>query len=156
MPVWRTIEPLGLLLGARRYLIGIDTARRDGRFRHYRVEDIRSAKVVDQSFAMPADSDLRDYATGTFGSFHNDPEFGEVVWRFSSEAADRARRYTFHPDQNVKGLADGGLEVRFHASVPLEIAWHLYSWGETVEVIEPAGLANLVHPFRRSDFAALS
>lgn len=81
VPVWRTIEPLGLLLGARRYLIGIDTARRDGRFRHYRVEDIRSAKVVDQSFAMPADSDLRDYATGTFGSFHNDPEFGEVVWR---------------------------------------------------------------------------
>lgn len=154
-PMWRTIEPLGLLLGARRYLIGVDTAKRDGRFRHYRVEDIRSAEVVDQSFAMPADFDLRDYATRAFGSFHNDAEFGEVVWQFSSEAADRARRYTFHPGQEVKELADGGLEVRFHASGHLEMAWHLYSWGESVEVIEPAGLANLVHPFRRSDFAAL-
>ena len=154
-PVWRTIEPCGLLLGARRYLIGIDTAKRDGRFRHYRVEDIRSAVVADRSFAMPADFDLRDYATRAFGSFHNDAEFGEVVWRFSRQAADRARRYTFHPGQVVTELADGGLEVRFQASGHLEMAWHLYAWGETVEVVEPANLAALVHPFRRGDFAAL-
>src|SRR5690606_28315337 len=36
---WRTIEPLGLLLGARRYLVGRDLAQKDGRVRHYRVED---------------------------------------------------------------------------------------------------------------------
>lgn len=154
-PVWRTIEPLGLLLGARRYLIGIDTAKRDGRYRHYRVEDIRSAEVIETSFTMPADFDIRDYATRAFGSFHADAEYGEVLWRFSPEAADRARRYTFHPGQEVTEIDGGGLEVRFSASGHLEMAWHLYSWGDSVEVIAPASLASLVHPFRRGDFPAL-
>lgn len=67
-PTWRTIEPLGLLLGSRRYLVGIDTTKRDGRYRHYRVEDILAAQVLDQSFAFPEEFDLQAYATRAFGS----------------------------------------------------------------------------------------
>jgi hypothetical protein len=35
------------------------------------------------------------------------------------------------------------------------MAWHLYQWGESVEVVAPTGLANLVHSARRADFDAL-
>jgi hypothetical protein len=116
-PSWRTIEPLGLLLGSRRYLVGIDTAKRDGRYRHYRVEDIMEAQVQARVFAYPDDFDLREYATRAFGSYHHEAEYGEVVWRFSPEAADRAARFQFHPSQEIEHLDDGAMLVRFsHAS----------------------------------------
>jgi predicted DNA-binding transcriptional regulator YafY len=50
---------------------------------------------------------------------------------------------------------DGGLIVRFHAAGWLEMAWHLYQWGDAVEVIAPQGLRTLVENHRRGDFGAL-
>ena len=154
-PNWRTIEPLGLLLGSRRYLVGIDTAKRDGRHRHYRVEDIMEAQVLAKVFAYPEDFDLGEYATRAFGSYHDEAEYGDVVWKFSREAADRAARFQFHPSQEIEHLDDGSMMVRFKASGHLEMSWHLYAWGDSVEVIAPPDLAAMVHPYRRSDFAAL-
>lgn len=154
-PSWRAIEPLGLLLGSRRYLVGVDVAKRDGRLRHYRVEDITDARVETNSFVYPEGFDLQIYAQRAFGSFHNEAEYGETVWRFAPEAAERASRYEFHPGQQIERMADGSLEVRFAASGHLEMAWHLYSWGTAVEVVEPDSLAERVHPYRRSDFPAL-
>lgn len=151
----RTIEPLGLLLGGRQYLVAIDTAKRDGRYRHYRVEDIGSAELCSEGFAAPADFDLQGHARKAFGSYHNEAEFGEVVWRFAAHAADRVRRYQFHPDQQKRELDDGSIEVRFAASGHLEMAWHLYAWGDAVEVVAPPALARLVNGARRSDFLAL-
>jgi predicted DNA-binding transcriptional regulator YafY len=154
-PSWRKIEPLGLLLGARRYLVGLDVAKKDGRYRHYRVEDISEAEVLDTSFEYPENFDLRAHASRAFGSFHNDMEFGEVVWRFAPEASERAGRYLFHPSQVSEACNDGSLIVRFEASGHLEMAWHLYSWGECVEVLAPESLAMMVNPFRRGDFPSL-
>lgn len=151
----RTIEPLGLLLGARRYLVAIDTAKRDGRYRHYRVEDIASAKVLSTGFVPPKDFDLRAHSRQAFGSYHHPDEYGPVVWRFAPHAAHWARRYQFHPDQVVDECADGSLQVRFEASGHLEMAWHLYAWGDAVEVVEPPALARMVQQHRRNDFPAL-
>ena len=50
---------------------------------------------------------------------------------------------------------DGGLIVRFEASGWLEMAWHLYQWGDKVEVIAPKALRTMVEGYRRSDFAAM-
>lgn len=154
-PSERLIEPLGILLGARRYLVALDTAKRDGRSRHYRVEDILSAGVTETSFEYPPDFNIRDYAQRAFGSFHADAEFGEVIWKFAPKAADRARRFQFHPSQKTKLLDDGSLVVCFEASGHVEMAWHLYAWGDTVEVLAPERLKDLVHPYRRSDLPAL-
>lgn len=154
-PVTRVVAPFGLLLGARRYLVARDTSKEDNLLRHYRVEDITEAEQLDTSFEIPSGFNLADYAERAFGSFHNDKEFGEVVWRFSAAAADRARRYLFHPAQQIEDLEDGSILVRFHASGHLEMCWHLYAWGDAVEVIEPASLAAMVNDSRRSDFPAL-
>jgi predicted DNA-binding transcriptional regulator YafY len=35
------------------------------------------------------------------------------------------------------------------------MCWHLYSWGDKVEVLEPEELRDMVSGFRRSDFRAL-
>jgi predicted DNA-binding transcriptional regulator YafY len=44
--------------------------------------------------------------------------------------------------------ADGSVTVKFRAGGSLEMAWHLYQWGEHVEVLEPKQLADMVHPNR--------
>ena len=154
-PAKRILEPYGLLLGARRYLVARDVAKSGEALRHFRVEDISEAVPLEQSFELPEDFSLAEYAQLAFGSFHNPSDFAEIVWRFSPKAADRARRYQFHPLQQLEECGDGSLIVRFRASGQLEMAWHLYAWGDQVEVLEPQSLAELVQNHRRGDFVSL-
>lgn len=64
----------------------------------------------------------------------------DVVWRFSPEAAPDARRFRFHPSQTLEDAPDGSLIVRFRAGGMLEMCWHLFRWGDQVEVLEPEAL----------------
>ncbi|MHA6288558.1 helix-turn-helix transcriptional regulator [Maricaulis sp. CAU 1757] len=151
----RLVEPYGLLLGARRYLVARDRRRDDKVMRHYRVEDISAAEVTPDWFARDPDFSLEDHAQRAFGVFQNQAEFGPVAWKFSPDAAPHAARFRFHPLQSNEWLEDGSLVVRFEASGHLEMAWHLYAWGDQVEVLEPRALADLVAGHRRSDFPSL-
>lgn len=78
-----------------------------------------------------------------------------MIWRFTPEAAERAAEFRFHPSQVLKCQDDGSLVVQFQAGGWLEMASHLYQWGDKVEVVAPAGLRDLVERYRRADFNAL-
>jgi predicted DNA-binding transcriptional regulator YafY len=78
----------------------------------------------------------------------------DVTWRFSAEAAGLARTFVFHHSQSIEDEADGKLVVRFRAGGLLEMAWHLLSWGDQVEVIEPAALRDLM-PEKAQSWPAL-
>jgi predicted DNA-binding transcriptional regulator YafY len=154
-PSERIIAPHGLLLGVRRYLIARDTAKPSSApLQHYRVEEIYSAEVLAESFELDSGFSVRRHAEKGFGSFESSKEHGLVVWRFSPEAAPHARRFIFHPTQTVEDEADGSLLVRFQASGHLEMCWHLYTWGQAVEVLQPAALREMVQGFQRK-FEAL-
>lgn len=149
---WRTVEPHGLLLGTRRYLIARDTAKNTQRVQSYTVEKIEQVEVTTEFFSPIEGFDIRDHARRGFGSFEDESQHGKVVWRFAPRAADRAERFQFHPSQTSERLEDGSLVVSFEASGHIEMAWHLYCWGDAVEVVEPPELRALVHGFRRGDF----
>jgi predicted DNA-binding transcriptional regulator YafY len=126
-----------------------------GGIRQYRLDRITTAQLEPESFQRDPDFDLTRHAARAFGSFQNEEEYGEVIWQFSPTAAQVAQSFVFHPDQELTELADGSLEVRFHASGHLEMAWHLYQWGDQVEVISPESLREMVKNHRRGDFPAL-
>lgn len=149
----RTVEPYGLLLGIRRYLVAREVGKT--RLQHFRLDRIGVARLEASSFLRDPDFSLDDHAARAFGSFHDDSEYGEVIWRFLPEAAATAREFTFHPRQEMTEDADGGLTVRFHAGGHLEMAWHLYQWGSAVEVIAPPRLREMVEAHRRRDFPAM-
>ena len=153
-PRTRLVEPYGILFGLRCYLVCREPDV-DDRFRHFRLDRIQNARRIGETFLRDPEFDLERYAARSFGSFHSDAEFGTVIWRFDSRAAPVAREYVFHPDQVMEEDGDGGLIVRFDACGWLEMAWHLYKWGDTVEVIAPEELRTLVARCRRSDFPAL-
>lgn len=150
----RIVEPYGILVGVRRYLV----ARRPDKgpeMRRYRLDRIQRPEVLAGNFERDPAFDLQAYAARDFGSWHDEAEYGEVIWRFSPDAAERAAEWRFHPRQETRRLPDGGLEVRFHAGGWLEMAWHLYCWGDAVEVVAPEALKRLVADYRRPDFGAL-
>lgn len=150
----RQLEPHGLLLGTRRYLVA-RVAGSNGPMQHYRLDRIRSARLEASSFSRDPEFDLGRHAARAFGSFHADHEYGEVVWRFTPAAAPTAREFLFHPTQEMIEEPDGSLTVRFTASGHLEMAWHLYMWGDAVEVLAPTALRAMVERHRRGDFPAL-
>jgi predicted DNA-binding transcriptional regulator YafY len=153
-PRERLLEPHGLLIGVRRYLVAREVGG-DGRMNRYRLDRIAWARLEADSFARDPGFRLEDHAARGFGSFHAEAEYGEVVWRFAPHAAEVARGFDFHPTQELTDEADGSLTVRFRASGWLEMTWHLYQWGDAVEVIAPEALRRMVERFRRGDFPAL-
>ncbi|PSL16045.1 helix-turn-helix transcriptional regulator [Shimia abyssi] len=150
----RLVEPYGVLLGARRYLVARQP-NKDETLRHFRLDRIEEAGVTEEWFGRDEGFSLEEHASRAFGSYHNDAQYRDVIWWFDVGAVERAQSWEFHPGQKTRLLEDGGLEVRFRASGWLEMAWHLYQWGDCVEVIAPRELADMVHAARRDDFDAL-
>ena len=106
-------------------------------------------------FILDDFSDLDAFAAQAFGSFHSEAEYGPVVWRFSPSAAPIAREFEFHPTQQITDEHDGSLRVEFTASGWIEMVWHLYQWGDQVEVIAPEELRVMVDGFQRGDLGVL-
>jgi len=154
-PSKRRVAPYGLLTGLRRYLVARQQDDPAGRIRLYVVEKIRDAQVSNEPFERDPAFNLQAFANRAFGVFQNEDEFGEVVWRFSPRAAAHARGFEFHPGQTREDQSDGSLIVRFSAAAHLEMCWHLYLWGDQVEVLAPERLRHMVEGYRRSDFPSL-
>jgi predicted DNA-binding transcriptional regulator YafY len=126
-----------------------------GPARTHRIDEITSATLAGRVFLRPLSFDLRAFAACAFGLFQSEAEYGEVVWRFCPSAAAQARGNFFHPSQTAEDEENGSLVVRFSAAGHLEMAWHLYTWGDKVEVLAPERLRRMVEGFRRCDFPAL-
>ncbi len=155
-PKARKLAPYGLLTGLRRYLVAHDPkSRRHGAIKTYRMDAISSVKILDDFFVRPDHFNLQEFANKAFGLYQKDEEFTTIVWRFKPEAAKQAAGFLFHPNQVDEIQNDGSLIVRFQASGFLEMAWHLYTWGDKVEVIEPPELKSLVKGYQRGDFVAM-
>lgn len=155
--ITRSVEPVGVLLGPRKYLVArVATAPSAGEPGHWRMDRIVDPVVADKpARAMPDGFTLAEHARRCFGVFWNANEYEDVEWRFAPRAAASAANWRFHPDQTLEHHADGSITVRFRASGHYEMAWHLYQWGDTVEVIAPKAVADLVKGHRRKDFTVL-
>jgi predicted DNA-binding transcriptional regulator YafY len=154
-PTARVVEPYGVLIGIRRYLVAKPKADTGGPLRYYVAERIQKAELTGESFVRDPLFNIDQHARKAFGAFQNDSEYGEVVWKFKPTVASHARTFLFHSTQVLEDLPDGSLVVRFEASGHLEMCWHLYMWGDQVDVLAPEVLRKMVEPYRRSDFLAL-
>ncbi|MBO4520556.1 MAG: WYL domain-containing protein [Alphaproteobacteria bacterium] len=130
----RVVCPYGFLYGERNhYLI----AKNDkGEIRSFILTSISNIEILNEVFEIDPDFNLKEYAAESFGAFHGKPINFE--WRFKKEIAREAGRFSFHPSQKMIKNPDGSLTVKMKTSGILEMAWHLKTWGDSVEVIKPA------------------
>lgn len=98
------------------------------------LDRISDVSALDESF-VAQEFDLASYAAQSFGVFQEAPQ--DVVLRFSPDAVDDAVEWVFHPSQTLERQEDGSLIVRFRCGGMLELSWHLFTWGDAVEVLKP-------------------
>jgi predicted DNA-binding transcriptional regulator YafY len=144
----RLVHPYGFLLGHRHYLVGFHVHPKANNFVLFSLPNIERVEVLPEPFARDPDFSLREFAEKSFGVFQEEPF--DVVWRFSSRAAADAQDFLFHPTQEMEPQKDGSLIVRFRAGSDLEMAWHLYTWGDDVEVLEPKKLTDMCEGYRKT------
>ncbi len=129
----REVTPFGLLFGRSNYLVAAEDEATGPR--NWRLDRIHDVEVLDRPAARPDDFSLQDFADESFGIYHDDVQ--DVVLRVAPAGAEDALRWRFHANQQVEPQADGGAVVRFRASGMLELAWHLFTWGDKVQVLAP-------------------
>ena len=64
----------------------------------------------------------------------------DVVLHVLPSGMEDFKNHRFHSSQTVEAHPEGGAIVRFRASGMLELAWHLFYWGNKIEIVEPVSL----------------
>jgi predicted DNA-binding transcriptional regulator YafY len=132
----RDVAPFGIIFGRTNYLIGADAGTTKPK--HWRLDRIEKLKCLDEAASPPADFDLAAFANTPFAYFEGPRE--DVVLHVLPHGMEDFQNYRFHSSQSVDHHPEGGAIVRFRASGMLELAWHLFSWGNKVEIVQPASL----------------
>lgn len=134
---WYTLNPYGFLYGDRNhYLVASHTDGYFGEEVHQLIlSNILSVQILPQFFVFPEGFSLEEYASRSFGAYHEEPF--DVEWLFAAEVAEEAANFVFHPSQQIVKNEDGSLTVKFRAGGRVEMDWHLYTWGNSVKVIKP-------------------
>jgi predicted DNA-binding transcriptional regulator YafY len=75
-PTARVVEPYGVLIGVRRYLVAKPKADTEGAVRYYVAKRTQSAELTGESFIRDPGFDIDKHAQKAFGAFQNDSEYG--------------------------------------------------------------------------------
>lgn len=127
----RVVHPHGMLGGARPKLVAFDPERECSRL--HPLHTIASAEMTGRRFERRALLDIRRLATNALAPFEDGPV--DVCWGFDADQAGEIAGYEFHPDQQVEARADGSTVVRFQADGIIEMAWHLFGFGDRVRAL---------------------
>ncbi len=136
----RDVAPYGIMFGRANYLVGAELGSDEPR--NYRLDRIADLEILDRAAGPPETFNLADYASRSFGIYQG--EVQDIVLRIAPEAAEDALGWRFHPSQVVEAQADGSVLVRFWATGLLELAWHLFTWGDRVRVLAPDALRRVL------------
>ncbi|HEY8571056.1 helix-turn-helix transcriptional regulator [Phenylobacterium sp.] len=135
----REVHPYGILFGRANYLVA---GEGEGGPRNWRLDRLADVTVTGRPARRPEGFSLQDYADESFGIYQDDTE--DVELRILPQSAEGALRWRFHSDQVLEKQADGSVIVRFRASGMRELAWHLFTWGDQVQILKPQRLKDLI------------
>ncbi|WP_333587858.1 helix-turn-helix transcriptional regulator [Phenylobacterium sp.] len=132
----REVSPLGLLFGRSNYLVASEGEA--GEPRTWRLDRLADVRLLDQPAAPPPDFSLAAFVDRSFGIYQDAVE--DVRLRIAPHGAEEALGWRFHSTQTATPQADGSVLVAFRASGMRELAWHLFSWGDKVQILAPERL----------------
>lgn len=132
------ISPYGLIYGEKVYLIAVEEEKGSAPF-NYLLHKFSDVKLTGETFDK-GDFDLEAFAKQSFGVFQG--ECYDVKLLFNQAVAEDVKNYHFHPTQKIKENEDGTVSVKFKACGSYEILWHLFKWGDSVQILSPKSLKN--------------
>lgn len=135
----REVTPLGLLFGRSNYLVAAEGGPEP---RTFRLDRMHEVAVLERPAAPPEGFSLAAFVERSFGIYQDEVE--EVRLRVRPHGADEAMGWRFHRTQSLTLQSDGSVLVAFRASGMLELAWHLFTWGDKIEILAPERLKRVM------------
>jgi len=111
-----------------------------GQVRTFKIERIRTIKLLDRPYAIPPDFDPREILKDAWGIWYTEHEPIPVVLRFDRRVAQRVRETQWHHTEKVTEAGDGSLVWQAHVAEWQEMLPWVRGWGADVQVMEPKGL----------------
>ncbi len=119
------------------YLIGWDETR--DALRTFKIERIRDVALTPRTFDLPEGKGVEGALRRAWDIIADQPPT-PVVLRFTPAVASRVEEATWHASQQVVRESDGSSTWRGTVAGTIEIRLWILSWGDDVEVLEPAAL----------------
>ena len=145
-PKIRRIEPYTIVLfQSSLYIIAADAEIEDPetRVRTFKLDRFQKATIQDEWFKIPKDLDLDQFVGNSLGVFvGRKPKKFKI--RISSNAAQWVIEDPWHPDQKIKELKDGSLELTVQAAHELEIIPRVLNLGAHAEILAPASARKMM------------
>ena len=132
----KTLSPLGIIYGSS----NIHLVALEGKGEHpynYSLHRFSKVEITKDSFNK-GDFDIKEYASRSFGIYQN--KIMKVELLFDKRVREDVLNHYFHPSQKIKENEDGSITVKFNASGPHEIIWHLFKWSDNFKLIAPKSL----------------
>ena len=111
--------------------------------RRFALDAVRSARLLETRAKDVPMKTVQAELDGGYGIFSG-KALQQATLRFSAEAAQWVRDEQWHPDQQIKDLPDGGLEMRLPYADATELVMDILRHGPQVQVLAPAALARQV------------
>ena len=125
------------------YVIGFSCKRNE--IRHWKVDRISGATVMDIPFEIPADFNTEDYQQTMFGIYHSTESNRVTVRvRFAPSVARYVQEQRWHVSQHSTIEKDGSVVVEFSVAETPEIKHWILSFGQCAVVLEPESLRQAV------------
>jgi predicted DNA-binding transcriptional regulator YafY len=135
----RVLYPYGILYGRQLFIVAHMGNMEDMSL--WRIDRLSEINILDEQFDRQ-DFDLNEYASQSLGVLHEPPT--DIILHFNPEASSDAAEWLFHSSQTHEHQQDGSLIVKFCSGGLQELAWHLFTWGDSVNVIQPIELADML------------
>ena len=133
----RRVDPYGFIVSnGRIYLVGFDHTRTD--MRVFAVDNVSDVAVTPQTYEKPADFNLEAYGARSVSGVVHGESVADVTVRFSPVVAKAATAAsTVARDRQVVRRDDGGVDITYRVSDPIEIVRFSLGWGAEAEVVAP-------------------
>jgi predicted DNA-binding transcriptional regulator YafY len=106
--------------------------------RTFAIERIEKIEVLDETFQVPADFNVSEYARGAFGIAGGKPEAVELV--FDAEIANYIRERVWHESQSLEEGGEGSVVLRMSVAPGFELKSWIKGFLPHVRVVKPAAL----------------
>ena len=138
------IKPLHLMnLQGDWYLI-VQYEKYDN-FRQIALSRIKKATVLKRHFECPANFDPDDFLSATFSRFAGEDKPFRVKLVFDQETAQEIEEREWHPNQELRFLRNGQIELTFEAKGMVEVMRWVLAWGSHCTVKSPLALKKMVN-----------
>ena len=138
----RTVSPQRLIHYRNTWYLDAWCHSSEG-LRRFALDAVRAAGVLELRAKDVAMKTVEAELDGGYGIFSG-KSLQQATLHFSAEAAQWVAHEEWHPQQQLKSLPDGSLEMRLPYADATELAMDILRHGQQVKVLAPAALARLV------------